>query len=299
MFTRRPDGIFIIHIDKLWEKLILAARVIVCIQNGMDVFITSSSFHGRRPASKVSSYLGTSVNCGRFAPGTFTKSATEPLLLVCMDPRDDFQAVNESNKCNIPVIAFANSHSSLKYVDIAIPCNNVGSQSIGVMSWLLSRAVLRLKGALNYSDPWAVIPDMFFYNEEELQVQEEGIPYSGGSWGNKSLESESAFATGHHTKQNVEEETNWSSDLTPANASWDNQESTFDTNTFGSSDKTFDLNQFIDRGGTIDVDWAEDEPEKQPEQPKEEEQPVHGGWDATTPTNSNQQWSGGMDISWG
>ena len=55
---RRTDGIYIINLDKTWEKLQLAARIIVAIENPQDVVVLSARPYGQRAAFKVAQYLG-------------------------------------------------------------------------------------------------------------------------------------------------------------------------------------------------------------------------------------------------
>lgn len=72
---------------------------------------------------------------------------------------------------NIPVIALCDTHNNLKFVDVAIPCNNNSTESISMVFWLLAREILVLKGELDASDDdWKdVMVDLFYHkNVEDL-----------------------------------------------------------------------------------------------------------------------------------
>ena len=181
IWTRRNDGVHILNLGKTWEKIHLAARVIVAIENPADVIAISARPYAQTAVMKFSSYTGAEQIAGRFTPGTFTNQITkqfrEPRLLIVTDPRVDHQPVREASYVNIPVIAFCDSDSPLEHVDVAIPVNNKARNSIAVFYWLLTREVLRLRGSLNYNEPWSVPIDLFIYRDseelKELENQEQ------------------------------------------------------------------------------------------------------------------------------
>jgi small subunit ribosomal protein SAe len=176
-YKRRADGVYIINLKKTWEKLVLAARAIVAIENPADVYVVSSRSYGQRAVLKFASATGATPVAGRFTPGAFTnqiqKAFREPRLLVITDPRVDHQPITEASYVNIPVVAFASTDCAVRLVDIVIPCNNKAPHSIGLMWWMLAREVLRLRGTISRELPWEVMPDLYFYRDAEEQEKEE------------------------------------------------------------------------------------------------------------------------------
>uniref|UniRef100_A0A6M2E5I2 Small ribosomal subunit protein uS2 n=1 Tax=Amblyomma tuberculatum TaxID=48802 RepID=A0A6M2E5I2_9ACAR len=162
-FKRRPDGIHLINLKKTWEKLLLAARAIVAIENPAEVCAISSRPYGQRAVLKFASFTGATPIAGRFTPGTFTNQIQAAFR----------EPVTEASYVNLPVIAFCNTDATLRYVDIAIPCNNKSQHSIGLMWWMLTREVLRMRGSILRDIPWEIMVDLFFYRDPEETEKEE------------------------------------------------------------------------------------------------------------------------------
>ena len=174
------EGVPVFKVDETYEKIRLAARIIAGVQDLSEVYAISSREFGQRAVVKFAHYTKCSVtSSSRWTPGSLTNYKTkqfkEPKLIIVVDPYADFKPIMEASYCNIPVIALCDTHNSLKFVDLAIPCNNNSTESISMIFWMLAREVLTLRGQLDKDEDWEVMVDLFYHKNltEKTAVQEE------------------------------------------------------------------------------------------------------------------------------
>ena len=148
VYKIRSDGVAMFDVNKIYEKIQIAARIIASV-DPESVISVSSREAGQRAVYKFGHFTKTQAVTGRWSPGMLTNQTTkkyvEPRLLIVTDPRTDYNAILESSYVNLPVIAICNTDNMLKYVDCAIPCNNRNKYSIAMIWYLLTKAVLELK----------------------------------------------------------------------------------------------------------------------------------------------------------
>lgn len=169
IYKIKKDGTCLINPVQTYEKIKLAARMICPVQarRPEDVLCVSNKPNIQRAVHKFASYTGATCINSRFTPGTFTNHSieakfSEPRLIIVCDPTFDKQAVSEAAYANIPCIALCDTNSPVRYVDCVIPCNLKNNYSAGLVLWILTREVLRLRGDIGFD----VMPDAFFHRDQ-------------------------------------------------------------------------------------------------------------------------------------
>lgn len=151
VFKVRDDGLRILNVNMTSEKIVKTANFLKDYEP-KDVLVVSARQYGWKPAKKFADACGFECIAGRFTPGRLTNPEMrffiEPKIIILTDPAADAQAFREAVNIKVPVIAMCDANNLTTNIDIVIPGNNKGRRSLALIYWLLSREILRIRGAL-------------------------------------------------------------------------------------------------------------------------------------------------------
>jgi len=170
IFKQRPDGVYLIDINKTIERLNIAAKFI-SYYPPEKVAVISTHIYGTKPVQKFCELTGCISITERFEPGSLTnpilETYIEPELILVSDPRYDRQAVIEAKIAQIPVIAMCSTDNTITDVDLVIPMNNRGRLALPYAFWYLARRVLIERGVLTPELAENIKPDDFLAIQQE------------------------------------------------------------------------------------------------------------------------------------
>ena len=164
IYKVRNDGLYILDIRKTDERIRLAAKFFARFKPE-EILVVAQRQYAQKPAKKFAEITGAKVMAGRFIPGTLTNPElsqyTEASVLFINDPAADAQALKESVKSHIPVVALCDANNRTSYVDLVIPTNNKGRRALALIYWLLAREVLKARGDIKSDDEYKYTIDDF------------------------------------------------------------------------------------------------------------------------------------------
>ncbi|MDO8428430.1 MAG: 30S ribosomal protein S2 [Candidatus Diapherotrites archaeon] len=149
IFKNRRDKLKVLDVATIDERLRITAKFLASF-NAQEIAIVSRKQYGQKPVEKFAKLTGSHAITGRFVPGTFTnptaKEFVQPKVLMITDPDADAQAIQEARGIRIPIIALCSTDNETKNLDLIIPINNKGRQSLALAYWILAQEFLKHKG---------------------------------------------------------------------------------------------------------------------------------------------------------
>ena len=168
IYKVRPDGLFVLDMEKMNDRIITAAKFI----SRMDltrVVVASSKRYGRLPVHKFCEATGARPLIGRFTSGTFTNPTYahyfEPEAVIVTDALADQQIVVEAAAIGVPVIYTIISWIYFSYFAYTSPLTTslgfvlfAGLMDVFVVSLLIEKNFDMFKSILGF---WLPIALMF------------------------------------------------------------------------------------------------------------------------------------------
>jgi small subunit ribosomal protein S2 len=149
IYKTRPDGLYVLNLQKIDERLALAGRFIAQYEP-QDILVVCRRENGWKPVNLFGKLTGARVFAGRYPPGILTniqlKSFIEAKLLIVVDAWPDRNAINDGIKVGMPVVALCDTNNQPNNIDLVVPCNNKGKKSLGLIFYILTTEYLRNRG---------------------------------------------------------------------------------------------------------------------------------------------------------
>lgn len=149
IYKSRPDGLFVLNLQKIDERLKLAAEFLSKYAPE-DILVVSRRENGWKPVRMFAKLTGVKVFAGRYPPGILTnmelKSFIEPKLIVVTDAWPDRNTVKDALNAGIPIMALCDTNNQSNGIDLVVPCNNKGKKALGLIFWILANEYLKKRG---------------------------------------------------------------------------------------------------------------------------------------------------------
>jgi small subunit ribosomal protein S2 len=151
IYKTRTDGLSVLNLQKIDERLRLAARFLANYEP-QDILIASRRENGWKAVKAFGKATGVRIFAGRYPPGILTNPRLDTFIQVkCImvaDAWPDRNAIKDAILMGIPVVALCDTNNQSNEIDLVVPCNNKGKKSLGLIFYVLAREFLKHKGQL-------------------------------------------------------------------------------------------------------------------------------------------------------
>lgn len=142
IYKTRSDGLSVLNLQKIDERIGIAAKFLANYAPE-DILVVSRRENGWKAVNKFGEVTGIKVIAGRYPPGILTNpnlnTFMEVKIMIVTDAWPDRNAVNDAMRIGIPIIALCDTNNQANRVDLVVPCNNKGRNSLGLLFYILAR----------------------------------------------------------------------------------------------------------------------------------------------------------------
>ena len=149
IYKMRTDGLSILNVSEIDKRIRVAAKFLAQYEPN-DIIVVARRENGWRPALMFGKVTGARIMTGRYQPGRLTncqlETFTEAKVLLATDAWPDRNAIRDAFATGMSIVSLCDTNNEANYIDLVIPANNKGRQSLGLMFYLLAREIMKEKG---------------------------------------------------------------------------------------------------------------------------------------------------------
>jgi len=171
----RGDGLAIIDITKTDERLRVVTKFLSRYEPS-EILVVGRRETARKPLQMLNRYTNILTYPKRYPPGLLTNvslpSFSDVEVVVITDPILDKNALLDAYRTGKVIIGLVDTNNTLRYIDIAVPCNNRGAKSLALIYYLIAREYLRNRGIIPKKGELDVGYTGFIETEKEEEEEE-------------------------------------------------------------------------------------------------------------------------------
>ena len=184
IYKIRPDGLAVLNVQAIDKRLAVVAAFLSRFEP-RDILVIGKRENGWKAMHMFSRLTGVRTYPGRYHPGILTNPELEDFMeakvVLVTDPWPDKDAVKDAVHVSSSVIALCDTNNETTYVDLALPCNNKGRKSLGLVFYILAREYLLRRKMIQHEKEMTISVNEFMQDQgqptkEAKETVEEASP---------------------------------------------------------------------------------------------------------------------------